>query len=79
MTTSTNVTARNCALTFDELASKVGRRHLRDVLDQELELGRVTLDDSGHYALAPELPHALVLALRGIDGSTLLEEPWPTR
>jgi hypothetical protein len=77
--TSTNVTTRNCALTFDELARRIGRRHLRDVLDQELELGRVNIVD-GRYMLSSDLPRELVIAFRGIDGvAAMLEQRWPTR
>jgi hypothetical protein len=67
------------SLSFDELARRVGRRHLHDVLDEELKLGRVTVDEHGRYTLGVDLPRELVLALRGLssDGSTMLEQDWP--
>jgi hypothetical protein len=68
------------SLSFDQLAHRVGRRHLREILDEEVEAGRVELDDEGRFALAHDLDRGLLLALRGLDGAgAMLEQPWPTR
>ena len=63
----TSTLAPPAGLTLDELALRVGRRHLADVLADELERGRVTVDDDGRYRLAD--PDAeLAEALRALGG-----------